>query len=168
MAFVGREHELNTLQDQADRSGFHMIVIYGRRRIGKTALIQEFCKDRHALSFTAVESSDLVNLRNFSNAIHRAFGEPETFGTFPGWDAAFNYIVMKLQQDLTHPLTIVFDEFPYAAEACPSLPSMLQIAIDHGFFQTNATMILCGSKAAYSDTKAPYTGGELHRCICNR
>ena len=151
MVFMGREHELKTLQDQADRDGFHMIVVYGRRRIGKTALIRESCKNRRTLSFTAAESSNLVNLRNFSNAIHHAFNEPETFGTFPDWDAAFSYIITKLQQEPTQSLTIVFDEFPYAAEACPSLPSMLQIAIDHGFLQTNATMILCGSNESFME-----------------
>ena len=148
--FVGREHELSTLERMGRPDRFHMVVVYGRRRVGKTALLQEFCRNRRTLWFTATEASDLMNLRNFSTAIHQAFGEDLAF-TFPHWNDAFDYILARLKRDPDHPLTIVFDEFPYAAEAYPPLPSVLQIAIDHGFLQTNATMILCGSNESFME-----------------
>ena len=46
--FVGREHELDVMQRLYDRRGFEMVVLYGRRRIGKTSLIEEFAKDKRA------------------------------------------------------------------------------------------------------------------------
>ena len=61
--FVGREHELDVMRRLYDRRGFEMIVLYGRRRIGKTSLIEEFVKDKRVLFFTALQQSDLLNLR---------------------------------------------------------------------------------------------------------
>lgn len=150
--FIGREQELKTLEYMGNSNDFRMVVIYGRRRVGKTSLIQEFCKNRRTLSFTATEASDAENLRRFSAAIHKTFGEPDGFGVFPNWDSAFEYIITRIKQDAEHPLTIVFDEFPYAAENYKPLPSVLQIAIDHGFLQTNATMILCGSNEGFMES----------------
>lgn len=161
--FVGREKELETLNRMGTPRDFRMVVIYGRRRVGKTALIQEFCKNRRTLSFTATETTNTVNLRNFSNAVHQFFLEPSSFGTFESWGAAFEYIARRLEADPDHPTTIVFDELPYAATACPSLPSELQIVIDHQFLKTNATMILCGSNEGFMESrvlghKAPLYG----------
>lgn len=153
MRFIGRTRELATLNRLADDDAFRMIVVYGRRRIGKTTLIQEFCRNRRALSFTATEVSDADNLRGFSSAIRRFFNEPEMWGAFPDWSAAFDYIAVKAQQDPSHPMVIVFDEFPYAAAAAPSLPSVLQVAIDQSFLQTNATMILCGSNEGFMESR---------------
>lgn len=151
MRFVGREKELETLSRLADDDEFRMIVVYGRRRIGKTRLLLEFGKTRRTLSFTAEEASDQTNLRNFSTAVRQFFGDPDTWGVFPGWEGAFDYIAQKASEDREHPILIVFDEFPYAAEAQPSLPSILQVAIDHKFLKTNATLVLCGSNEGFME-----------------
>ena len=67
--FIGREQELNTLNKLYRSDRFEFAVIYGRRRVGKTALISEFTKDKNAIFFTGVETNAKQNLDNFSRCI---------------------------------------------------------------------------------------------------
>ena len=67
--FIGREKELKTLENLYAMDNFQFAVIYGRRRVGKTALINEFTKDKDTIFFTGVETNAKQNLENFSNAI---------------------------------------------------------------------------------------------------
>ena len=151
--FVGRDHELKTLEYHASLGKFQMVVVYGRRRVGKTALIAKFCEDRRVLWFTAKEQSAAVNLREFSRTILRFFGETAFAGGFASWDAALEFIAGKAESETDEPFVFVFDEFPYAAAAEPGLPSIMQIAIDHRFRSTNMMMILCGSNEGFMEGK---------------
>ncbi len=81
--FVGREDELDTLRRQYERRGFKMVVLYGRRRVGKTTLVGHFVQNRRALYFTAQQKSETINLRAFSQAVYRFFGMPEGQGRSP-------------------------------------------------------------------------------------
>lgn len=162
-AFVGRERELATLRGLADSGRFTMAVVYGRRRIGKTALLEEFCKGRRTLFFTATVALDVENLRNFTAVTLDFFGEELPWGSFPGWKEAFSYVARKAAEQQGDPFVFVFDEFPYAAAANPALPSILQNAIDHEFSSTMVTMILCGSNEGFMESevlsyKAPLYG----------
>ena len=142
--FVGREEELKVLEDAYGRTGFQMVVMYGRRRVGKTSLLDRFAHGKRALYFTAQEESGIANLRRFSRLAHESFGAPATAGAFSSWSDALEYVASEAAK-LDGPSLLVLDEFPYAAQADPSLPSELQIAIDHFFKGTNVTMVLCGS-----------------------
>lgn len=151
MTFVGRKEELATLEYHYSLNKFQMIVVYGRRRIGKTALISQFCNSRPTLWFTAKEQSAALNLRDFSEEARRFFDEPELTGAFQTWDDALSYVARK-SHDRTDPFVFVFDEFPYAAAVEPSLPSVLQIAIDHNFKNSHIMMILCGSNEGFMES----------------
>lgn len=153
MRFVGRTNELNALEALRSKNEFQLAVIYGRRRIGKTALITRFCQGKRTLMFTAREQSDTENLRNFSHAIYEFFGSVQTDGTFADWPDALAFIATQARNDPAHPFVFVFDEFPYAAQAQRSLPSTFQIAIDHQFKQTNVLMILCGSNEGFMESE---------------
>ena len=153
MNFVGRNAELETLEQAYGKDAFQMVVIYGRRRVGKTALIERFCQGKRALTFTARELSKSENLRDFSQAVYAFFGIPETAGSFANWKDAFEYVAMRAQGDRKHPFVLVFDEFPYAAQSEKSLPSTLQIVIDHAFKNTNVTMVLCGSNEGFMESE---------------
>ncbi|PWG61868.1 ATP-binding protein [Bifidobacterium callitrichidarum] len=153
VGFVGREHELETLRDLYARDRFDMVVVYGRRRVGKTSLIDEFTRDRKTLYFTALQQSSLLNLRGFSDAAYRFFGMPEGMPAFSSWQAAFSFVAEQARRNPREPWVLVFDEFPYAAMSEPSLPSVLQIAIDHGFKDTCATMILSGSNEGFMESR---------------
>ncbi|MCO6559209.1 MAG: ATP-binding protein [Bifidobacterium sp.] len=151
--FVGRANELDVLENAAARRIFQMVVVYGRRRIGKTALIAHFCKNRRTLWFTAKEQSSAMNLREFSQQIFEFFDEPGWPGGFPSWSTAFERIAKNARKDSSHPFVFVFDEFPYAAAAEPGLASSLQIAIDHQFEDTNMMLILCGSNEGFMESR---------------
>ncbi len=146
--FVGRKHELEGLESLYSDGKFQMVVIYGRRRVGKTSLIQEFGKDKDFLYFTALDQSDKDNLADFSRKIWDFF-DIAGAGTFESWSAAFDYLA---GQAATRRFVLVFDELPYAAKRNPSLPSVIQIAIDHKLKGTNLFLILCGSNQGYMES----------------
>lgn len=150
--FVGREDELETLEELYVSREFQMAVVYGRRRVGKTTLLDQFSRDKNPLYFTAQEESSALNLRRFSEAAYERFGMPRTAGAFGSWIDALEFVADQATR-LQEPLLFVFDEFPYAATADPSLPSALQIAIDHGFKRANCCLVLCGSNEGFMEGK---------------
>ena len=83
--FVGRERELSTMEALYTSNSFEMLVIYGRRRVGKTALIEEFSRGKRTLSFTAQLQSDKDNLADFSRAIAEFYGLPESMPALASW-----------------------------------------------------------------------------------
>ncbi|NMN01355.1 ATPase [Bifidobacterium sp. DSM 109958] len=151
--FVGREHELEVLRGLYARDRFDMVVVYGRRRVGKTSLIDEFVRGRRVLYFTALQQSSALNLRGFSEAVYRFFGMPDLLPAFGSWQDAFSFVAQRARQSPREPWVLVFDEFPYAAAAEPSLPSVLQIAIDHGLKDTCVTMVLSGSNEGFMESR---------------
>lgn len=152
--FVARERELTALERMYKRDGFQMAVIYGRRRVGKTTLIDEFVKDKKVLYFTAQQKTSHQNLELLSAATYAAFSLPATLPAFASWNDALRFVVERVGKEPPDtPLVIVFDEFPYAAEADPSLPSALQATIDHGLKQTDTKLILCGSNEGFMESR---------------
>lgn len=148
--FVGRKRELAALGQHFDTGRFEMVVVYGRRRLGKTMLLAEFARGKRCLFFTAQEKSDAINLAEFSRAIAEFFAMPlATFGT---WGDALSFIAGRTL-DSGEPLLLVMDEFPYAAKANPSLPSILQATIDHKMLGTNITLVLCGSNQGFMESE---------------
>ena len=145
--FVGREAEIGRLRRSADKGTFQMAVIYGRRRVGKTALMAEFAKGRRTLFFTALEQSDADNLRDLAGAASDFFGSSVLFES---WKDAFSYIADQAAEE---PFVFVFDEFPYAAKRHPALPSELQVVIDHRMKQTGLFVILCGSNQGFMESE---------------
>ena len=148
--FVGREQELTTLNKLYQEKTFQMVVMYGRRRIGKTTLISEFIANKPAIFFTAQEVNDALNLSQFSKKIYSFFDIPESTGAFVNWNDAFAFLAKKAQD---RRFILAFDEFPYAASANRSLKSVLQTAIDHDFKNTGLFLILCGSHMGFMENE---------------
>lgn len=146
--FVARERELTELEDCYRQPTFQMVVLYGRRRVGKTALLEEFSRGKRALMFTAQQQGERDNLCDFSRALYEFFGMPSTLPSFSNWLDAFEFLAEKASGEK---LLIVLDEFPYAAKATPQLPSALQIAIDRWLAKTQAMMVLCGSNQGFME-----------------
>ena len=149
--FVAREHELCTLEQLYASDTFEMVVLYGRRRVGKTALIDEFTKDKRTLYFTAMQQSAKLNLQDFSRAALTFFSMPDTTPSFTDWPSALSFVAQRARETAER-FVFVFDEFPYAAASEPALPSIMQIAIDHGLLDTNVTMILSGSNEGFMES----------------
>ena len=148
--FIGRDRELTTLNNLYNESTFQMVVIYGRRRIGKTTLILEFISDKPSIFFTAQEVNDTLNLRQFSKKVYNFFDLPESTGAFDSWNSAFDFIADRAKE---RQFILAFDEFPYAASANRSLKSILQIAIDHSLKNTGLFLILCGSQVGFMENE---------------
>lgn len=165
--FVGREQELTGLNGLYRRGGFQMVVLYGRRRVGKTALAEEFMRDKPSISFTAMERSAQENLRAFSAAIMRYAGFESSDTAFGSWREALTFLARHVAEAQ---LVLLIDEFPYAAQSQPSLPSELQVTIDETLKDTNIFLILCGSNQGFMETevlgyKSPLFGrrtGQIH------
>lgn len=148
--FVGRKSELEKLGSLYDQEGFQMAVVYGRRRVGKTTLINEFCRGKRTLSFTALEQSDADNLTDFNRALAAFFDLPSTLQGFSTWADALGYIAQRAREER---FVFVFDEFPYAAQRNEALPSVFQVAIDRYFKDTNVLLILCGSNQGFMESE---------------
>jgi hypothetical protein len=145
--FVGREQELARLDQCYASDSFEMAVVYGRRRIGKTSLLTRFAHGKDVLFFTALEQADADNLRAFNARVAAFFDLPGA--SFASWQDAFSFVAA---QAANRRFCLVFDEFPYAALRNPALVSALQIAIDHEFKSTAATLVLCGSNQGFMES----------------
>ena len=148
--FIGRERELNTLNKLYQSDKFEFAVIYGRRRVGKTALINEFLKGKPAIPFTGIETNEKQNLENFSKSIFE-FGTGNIVDTsFLSFQAALEYVFQLSEKQR---LVLVIDEYPYVARATKSLASTLQLLIDKYKDTSKLFLILCGSSMSYMEDK---------------
>lgn len=158
--FIGRKRELASLDKLYRTDRFEFVVIYGRRRVGKTALISQFIKDKKAVYFMGVESSEKQNLENFSAGVMEYETGIQTGTTFLSFQAALEYVFHLAEKER---LILVIDEYPYVARASKSLASTLQLVIDKYKDRSRLMLILCGSSMSYMEDhvlayKAPLYG----------
>ena len=142
MKFIGRQSELQTLEQEYRRDG-GFVVIYGRRRVGKTRLIKEFIKDKPAVYFLATEEVEAQSMKRMAGVIARATGNALLGNvTFSDWADLFR-AVAAYQPDQKK--VIVLDEFPYMVKTNPAFPSILQNIWDEFLQDSNIMLILSGS-----------------------
>jgi len=167
--FVSRETELNALEKLYNIEKFQMVVMYGRRRVGKTTLIKEFVKDKPAIFFSAQEANEKLNMQIFSKEVYAFFGLPETTGTFANWYDALLFIAEKAR---TRRFILAIDEFAYIVETNRSVKSIFQNIIDHEFLNTKLYLILCGSQIGFMESevlgyKSPLFGRRTAQFLIN-
>jgi len=149
--FVGRKEELKFLQDKYASDKAEFVVLYGRRRIGKTALVQEFIQGKPHIFYSAVEITDSVQLMKVTNIVQQFFKQEIYSEKFSDWEAVFRFI--SDHQDAREKLVLVFDEFPYMAEGNKSISSILQKHWDHVFSKQNLMIIICGSSMRFIESE---------------
>ena len=147
--FVGRDRELAVLEELHASGRPELYVLYGRRRVGKTELLQRFCEDRKAVYFLAAQVRDKDNLRAFRDALREDLddalvGEVE----FPDWSAALSYVAERAGDER---LVVVLDEFPYLCEGNKGLPSLLQQFWDRRGKRSSLMIVLCGSQVSFME-----------------
>ncbi len=165
--FVGREYELETLSRLYNDDGFHFVVVYGRRRVGKTTLLTHFCKDKPSIYFVAEEYNDRLALESFSEKILSFFGMNGFIGKFENWEKAFLFLA---EQSKLNRVVLVIDEFPYLVASNKAIPSLLQNLIDHYLKNTKLFLIICGSSVSFIEKevlsyKSPLYGRRTAQLI---
>ncbi len=140
--FIGRERELETLEKIYDFEGFSLVALSGKRRVGKTALLNQFIQEKNAIYFTAVESNLKQNLKNFSKCIMEYASGIDADTTFPSFQVALEYVFRLGEKER---LVLVIDEYPYLAKGMKSLDSTLQLLIDKYQDTSRVMLVLCGA-----------------------
>ncbi len=146
--FVNRERELEWMEEQhAEESAF--MIIYGRRRVGKTELIKEFVGQKDHVYFLATKKSERENIKDLQGQMAEylddvVFNDIE----FDGWEPLFKEFLKRIDEDVV----IAVDEFPYLIELNDSVPSVFQKIWDESLKGKDVTLILCGSSIGMMET----------------
>ena len=147
--FIGRQDELKFLEEKYQSENAQMIVIYGRRRVGKTETIRKFCEGKKHIFYTCVECPDEQQLKNFSiRMLQTGMPAAHYIKSFADWEQAFRSI---LEVPGNEKKILVIDEFPYMVRANSSIPSILQKLWDEVLKNANVMIILCGSAMSFME-----------------
>lgn len=139
--FVDRIDDLATLEDQFALEEATFVVLYGRRRIGKTALISEFVRDKNALYFLATEESEEQNRKAFQNRVADFTNDALLAqAQVDSWDLLFDRLTQSGER-----MVIALDEFQYLGKANAAFPSIFQRIWDTILSKRNVMVVLCGS-----------------------
>jgi AAA+ ATPase superfamily predicted ATPase len=143
--FFGRSRDLEELDHIISRRGAQFILVYGRRRVGKTTLLLHWAQGsgRPYVYWVAGRDTPAQVRLGFTRAVWRwAHPESQAVPRFDTWEDAFETTAQLIG---SQPVILILDEFSYAAESDPSLASHLQAAWDHLFKDSHVTLVLAGS-----------------------
>src|SRR6056297_2266827 len=140
MTFYDRGDELSALGTAYETAGHDFYVVYGRRRVGKTELLKEFCSELPHIYFLAAEEAEHRQREKFVAQVADHFDD--RLPRIDGWDDAFDYLGEKITDEQC---VIVIDEFPYLTAENDSLPSYIQSFVDEQLQETDSMLVLCGS-----------------------
>jgi hypothetical protein len=145
--FVGRESELKFLNERYNSKNAELIVLYGRRRVGKTETLKEFCKDKGHIFYACKECTDEEQLTLFSKIILQT-GIPAAkyLESFSDWEQLFKSV---LEVDTHNKKLLIIDEFPYMVKNNQQIPSILQNLWDSCLKDENIMIVLCGSSMSF-------------------
>ena len=147
--FHNRLRELSFLASQCRADRAAMIVLYGRRRTGKTSLLRHFARDRRVVFFVADMASQRDQLAAFSRVVFQSLGESALADTsFPSWEAALRFVASRAGDE---PLLLVLDEFSYLCDSDRPLPSIIQRLWDSELRDTRLHLVLCGSYVSFME-----------------
>jgi len=164
IAFKNRIKELSFLNEIYEKGNAKLVVLYGRRRVGKTELLKEFLKKHKGLYILARQESELEQLKKISSQIAEHYkDEVLMVNPFSNWDALFVYLSEKPR------IPIVFDEFPYIVQSSKEITAILQDYWDNKFSKKNAFFVLCGSSIAMMEKllgkKSPIYGRRTEQIL---
>lgn len=148
--FIGREREMETLERLYESNAFEFVVIYGRRRVGKTTLIGEFIKDKKAVFYPGIDSNEKQNLEIFSASIMSVFTGADVGTVFKDFGEALEMIFKMAMEER---IILVIDEYPYLANCYNGISSLLASFIDHKFLRSRLMLILCGSSLSFMENQ---------------
>lgn len=158
--FIDREEELLTLQKEYKRDGSSLVVLYGRRRVGKTTLISRFIQNKNALFFLASEESEAQNRNAFKDKAADFIGS----GLLKGVDAKTWDVIFQAIADTTFDSkpVLVIDEFQYIGKSNPAFPSVFQRIWEEILKHHQVMVILCGSLVSMMESQTLAYGSPLY------
>jgi AAA+ ATPase superfamily predicted ATPase len=141
--FIDREEERALLEREWQGSGGRLIILYGRRRIGKTRLIDEFIRDKPGILYIAEDASPHIQITQLKARCAEYFNDPLLAGLdIRTWDQLFTYLAQKPLKTRTY---LVIDEFTYLIRNDPSILSALQKSWDQSITGSDWCLLLSGS-----------------------
>lgn len=160
--FRGRVTELNIFERKYKQEGFVMAVLYGRRRVGKTRLVNQFMQEHDCkrISFTAVEREETELLSMMTESVLMSLA-PDMVGniSFNSFENLFDFVGRQAEKDR---VIFFIDEYPYLAKQCPYIQSVLQKVIDTKWQKGNLFLILCGSLVSFMKDEVLAESAPLH------
>ncbi len=162
MKFINRHSETRTLRNEYERQGSSFVVVYGRRRQGKTTLLKEFVKEYpNTIYYFADKESEQQQIDKFKQLV--SIKQGDTFisdVSFAHWDKAMEYYAQRT--DFTTKAILIIDEFQYLAMVNPAFPSMLQRYWDTLLKEKNIMLVLCGSSLSMIHSTILSYGSPLY------
>ena len=154
--FIDREAELEFLEKEYEAPRPSFVIVYGRRRIGKTELIRVFCRGKPYVYFLADKSPTRINIRRFLDSASEQLGIDLLRGVeVEDWESAVN-LVLRLKE-ARGKLVLVFDEFPYLVEADRNTPYVFQRLWDlHLSRRDDVMLVLVGSSIGMMESLLGY------------
>ena len=145
--FVGRNHELALLEKLYNSKKFEMLIMHGRRRVGKSYLLGHFAKlhRKNTVYFTGDKSSEKTNVQAFCDELNKVLDAGDFVNSFEKWSDVYSFLK---NTEISERLVIIIDEFTYLYNSNPAYDSGLQIAIDTILRKKNIFLILCGSEVS--------------------
>ena len=145
--FIGRKKELQFLEDLCASKKFEMLIMHGRRRVGKSFLLAHFASrhNQDTVFFTADKGSEKGNVQRFCMELKRVLNAGDFLDSLETWQSVYSYIEST---EITKRITIIIDEFTYLYNSNPAYDSGLQNAIDRILKNKNIFLILCGSEVS--------------------
>lgn len=149
--FIGREKELQAIMRELDRRRPSLVVVLGRRRVGKSTLLLEATSDRRTIYYQATRVAASMNLSLFKTEAARVIGADPVLDSITEWHGLLAYLEEAARSRVPG-LVVVLDEFPYLCDVDSALPSVLQKSWD-GVRSRNTplNLVLCGSKISFMD-----------------
>ena len=145
--FIGRKEELAFLEERYQQEGSQLVVLYGRRRVGKTETLRQFCRDKEHVFFSCTESPDEQQLTSFSvRILQKGIPAASYIQRFSDWEKALGSITELPGKGKK---LLIIDEFPYMVKGNRSIPSILQNLWDSRLKDENVMIILCGSAMSF-------------------
>jgi len=143
MRFIDREVELEFLEKKFNSPNAQFVVIYGRRRVGKTELIKQFCEEKNSLYFLADKRGTLLNVERFAQKAADQLSD-----VVPKAENFYDFFRYLIQRAASKRVVIVIDEFSYLMERDNTISSVFQVIWDEYLKDENVMLILCGSSVS--------------------
>ena len=147
--FINRHQELAALERMFQSGPAQFFVLYGRRRVGKTELLLQFCKEKRSIYFLASQLKERDHLRELTEVARHAINDPLLQNlVFDDWESALIYFAQQAEEER---LVLVLDEFQYLCDDNAALPSLIQRFWDLHGKNSKLFLILCGSQVSFME-----------------